>query len=137
MQLTNKVCTALVAAVLASACLGFASRGSQKERGVNITLTSATRFKNGDVLPAGAYHMEVAEASQNPSVKFYKEDMFTRDWGGHAVASTTVKAVPETDKNRHTEIDSVTRGNAQVIKVIRPRGWREKLVFGSNNTSNG
>jgi len=126
-----------VAAILATACLGFGSWGSHKgsERGANIIFASATKLRNGDVLPAGTYRMEVAENSQNPEVKFYKEDATTQDWGGEPVAMTHAKVISQPSKNQRTEIDSVQRGSDQLLQVVRPHGWSERLVFATRSST--
>jgi hypothetical protein len=87
------------------------------------------------MLPAGTYRMEIAKNSQTPKVMFYKENPTDQDWGGKVLASTTVKVVTEPQKNSQTEIDSVKRGNAQLLQVVRPRGWNEKLIFGAQGNN--
>ena len=131
---SRKSMAGLIAAVFAVACVGLGSWGFHKssERGVNVTLTATTKFQNGETLPAGTYRMQVEENSQAPKVTFYKEDPSTQDWGGHAMASINVKAITEPEKNQQTEVDSVTHGNTQTLKTVRPRGWNEELIFGSN-----
>lgn len=126
-----------VAAILATACLGFGSWGSHKSsaHGANVMFASAIKLKNGDVLPAGTYRMEVAENSQNPEIKFYKEDATTQDWGGNPIAMTHATVISQPERNRHTEIDSVQRGADQLLQTVRPRGWSERLVFASNSGS--
>jgi len=115
----------LVAALLATTCLGYASWGFHKssERGTDVTFAYATRFKNGDTLPAGTYQMEVPKNSQTPDVTFYRD--------GKVMATVKAKVVAEQKKNGGTEVDSVTRGNAQEVTAIRPGGWEEELIFES------
>ncbi len=132
MQFANgKWFAGAIAAIVATACLGFGSWGSHKspERGANVVFATATKLRNGAVLPAGTYRMEVADNSQNPEVKFYKEDATTQDWGGNPIAMTHAKLISQPEKNRHTEIDSVQRGADQLLQVVRPRGWNEQLAL--------
>jgi hypothetical protein len=127
--LSKRVFAVLGAAILATACLGFGSWGFHKssDRGANVTFASMAKFNDGDVLPAGTYRMQVPDNSQTPKVEFYKN--------GKLMASANAKVISETKKNDHTEVDSVTRGNAQLVKSILPHGWNEKLVFSSNAQS--
>jgi hypothetical protein len=67
--------------------------------------------------------MEVPENSQTPSVTFSQD--------GKVMATVEAKVVTEQKKNEDTEIDGVTQGDAKVLTAIRPAGWNEKLVFGS------
>jgi len=128
-MLSKRVFTGLAAAILATACLGFGSWGFHKssDRGTNITFASMTKFNNGTTLPAGTYRMEVPDNSPTPKVEFYKN--------GKLVATASAKVVSETKKNSHTEVDSVTQGNAQLVRTIRPSGWNERLEFGRHATS--
>lgn len=130
----------LVAALLATACLGFASWGFHKSsgRGTNVTFPTMAKFNNGATLPAGTYWMEVPKNSQTPEVKFYKEDVQnvegggtdTTEVGGKVTATIKAEVVTQPRKNAATEIDSVARGDAQLVKAIRPKGWNESLTFG-------
>ncbi len=93
------------------------------------------KFKNGEVLPAGEYRMEVSKDSQTPEVKFYK--IYTGTYesqievGDKAVASVKATVVTEPTKNQKTEVLSESHGNIQVVKSILPAGWNERLVFSS------
>jgi tetraacyldisaccharide-1-P 4'-kinase len=93
------------------------------------------KFKNGEVLPAGEYRMEVSKNSQTPEVKFYK--IYTGTYesqievGDKAVASVKATVVTEPTKNQKTEVLSESHGNIQVVKSILPAGWNERLVFSS------
>lgn len=130
----NKLVAMFAAAIVATACLGFA--GTHTERGANITLASRIKLSNGQMLPAGNYRMEVAENSPMPTVRFYKESLSTGYWGGRAMALTNAQVVTEAQKNKRTVIDSVQRGDAQLLQVIQPRGWHERLLFTPNGTEN-
>jgi len=116
----------LGASILSAACLGFGAWGMHKssDRGTTVTFMNMTQFKNGATLPAGTYRMEVPENTQTPKVTFYKD--------GKPMATVDAKVVAEARKNSKTEIDSTAQGNTQQLQSIRPSGWNEKLVFGSN-----
>lgn len=125
MQIPSKRSFAVLGiAIFAMTCLGFAggSRKSPKYK-TDVTFSSVTKLKNGNTLPAGTYRMEVAENSQTPAVTF------TQD--GKVVATVDAKVVTEQKKNESTEIDSVTQNDVKVLTAIRPGGWDEELVFGS------
>ena len=123
----------LLAAIVATTCLGFASSGSHEaKRGANITFAENVVFNNGKTLPAGNYRMEVYGSSHQPEVAFYKRYAQTGDWGGRAAATTSARVVPEQQKNKTTEIDSTKSGSAQLVTQIRPAGWHEELRFGSS-----
>jgi len=109
--------------------MGFA----RSERGVNLTFVSNMTFNNGVTLPAGTYRMQVPENSRTPEVEFYKEHPITQDWDRNPSATVEAKVVAQQHKNSRTEIDSVQRGDAQLIRVIRPKGWEESLHFASTN----
>lgn len=131
----------LVAAILATACLGFASWGFHKssERGTEVTFSTMAKFNSGATLPAGTYWMEVPKDSQTPEVKFYKEDVQSAEEGGtditgvggKVVATIKAEVVAQPKKNANTEIDTVARGGAQLVRSIRPAGWELEIVFGS------
>jgi hypothetical protein len=140
-MLGRKSFVGLVAAIVATACLGFASWGFHKssERGTEVTFPTMTKFNNGAKLPAGTYWMEVPKNSQTPEVKFYKENVQTAEEGaanttvvgGKVMATIKAEIVTQQKKNATTEIDSVARGDAQIVKAIRPAGWDLEVVFGS------
>lgn len=123
-MLDKKFVASLVAAILATACLGFAAGRPHKtpERATYVTFANTMKFQSGDSLPAGTYRMEVPENSPNPHVTFSRD--------GKVVATAQATVVTEQTKNNDTEVDSVAQGNAQAVKEIRPAGWEEKLVFG-------
>lgn len=128
----NKMKTAVgIALVMALACgMGYAKLwGSHKtdSRAVNITVTSTQMLQNGPQLKAGNYKVEVPAGSTNPEVAFYQH--------GRAVARVKAELVNENQKNPATEVDSTRKGNEQYITEIRPGGWMQKLVFGSNGSS--
>lgn len=126
-------------AILATTCSGFALWGSNKspERKTNVTFASATMLKNGATLPAGNYRIEVTQAASVTEVKFYKEgtdfagSVNTPDALGSGKLMATLKArvVSQAEKNAETEVETITRGNAQLLSTIRPGGWKEELVF--------
>lgn len=124
-MLVRKSFAGLVAAILATACLGFAAGRSHKssDRGTDVTFANAMKFKSGDTLPAGTYRMEVPENSPTPKVSFTQN--------GEVKATVEAKVVTQQKKNEGTEVDSVTEGNVQEVTAIRPIGWEEELVFGS------
>lgn len=124
-KLGRKSFVGFVVAILATTCLGLAAGGSHKsrERGTDVTFSSTTKLNNGSTLPGGTYRMEVPENSQTPSVTFSQD--------GKVMATVEAKVVTEQKKNEDTEIDGVTQGDAKVLTAIRPAGWNEKLVFGS------
>jgi hypothetical protein len=124
-KLTKKSFAGLATAILTMACCGFASWGFHKssDHATQVTFTSMAKFNNGDTIPAGTYRMEVAENSQSPKVTFSKD--------GKVIATEGAKLVGEQKKNDDTEIDSVTRGDTQLVTTIRPAGWNQELVFGS------
>lgn len=138
-MLSKKTLAGLTATILATACVGLSSGDFHKsaERGTDVIFASKTRFNNGDTLPAGQYRMEVAENSQTPVVQFYKESTTLGNEETSSKVSATVKArvVRQPGKNPQTEIDSVTRGNAQLVRSIRPAGWDEVLVFGRHGAT--
>lgn len=77
--------------------------------------------------------MEVADNSPTPVVQFYREHMAfdsTMPTDSKPGASVKAHVVTEPTRNDRTEIDSVTRGNADMVRWIRPNGWHEELVFG-------
>lgn len=121
--LGRKSFVGLVAAILATTCLGFASWGHKSSvRGTDVTFANTMKFKNGETLPAGTYYMKVGEDSPTPDVTFYQD--------GKALATVKAKMVTEQKKNAATEVDSTTQGNAQEVTAIRPGGWAEELLFG-------
>jgi len=111
----------LVAAVLALTCLGFASGATHKDRAKDVTFSATSKFQNGVTLRAGTYKMEVPDNSQTPNVTFSQN--------GKVVATVPATIVSEQKKNSQTEVDAVTRGNAQAVTAIRPSGWDEELSF--------
>lgn len=125
-RLSRKSFAGLVAAILATVCLGFAAGGFHKssERVSDVTFIHMAKFKNGTTLPAGTYLVDVPKDSQTPDVKFYKD--------GKAVATIKANLVTQEKKNEGTEIDSVSQGNAELVTAIRPAGWNETLIFGSD-----
>ena len=125
MQRVAKQSVGLVAALVMMTCLGFGSWGFHKssDHAATVTFVNTAKFKGGDMLPAGTYRMEVPENSQTPKVTFSKD--------GKVMATEAAKVVSEQKKNNDTEVDSVTAGNAQLVKTIRPAGWTEALVFAS------
>lgn len=134
MSSAKRIFTTLAAGILATACLGFGSWGMHRSRSANITLASTTTLNNGATLPAGTYRMRVAENAQTPTVMFYKENSTTGYSATKPAASTTAQVVSEAQKNQRTVIDSVARGNAQLLRSISPRGWHEELQFTTNAT---
>ena len=139
---SRKSLAGMVAAILATACLGLASSVSHKSsvRGANVTFPAMTKFNTGAKLPAGTYWMEVTKNSPTPEVAFYKEEV--QSWessggdneavGTKPLATVKARVVAQPAKNKHTEVDSVQRGDAQLVRTIRPRGWAEELVFAAN-----
>lgn len=123
--LGRKSFAGLATAILATTCFGFAAGRSHKasEHSTDVTFARTAKFKNGDTLPAGTYYMKVPENSQTPDVTFYKD--------GKVVATVKAKVVPEQRKNEDTVVDSVTQGNAEEVTAIRPSGWEEEILFGS------
>jgi hypothetical protein len=123
--LSRRTFTGLVAAICATACLGFGSWAHRKssEHGVEVTFANTMKFSDGNTLAAGTYRMEVPEKSQTPSVTFLQD--------GKVKATEQATVVTQQTKNSDTEVDSVTQGNEQAVTSIRPAGWEEKLVFGS------
>ena len=113
------------ATILVTACFGFAAGGSHKsqERKAEVTFGTITKFNNGTTLPAGTYQMGVPENSPTPAVTFAQD--------GKVVATIEAKVVNEQKKNDVTEVDSVSQGDAQVVRAIRPGGWTEEIDFGS------
>ncbi len=77
--------------------------------------------------------MEVPENSKTPEVTFYQEneDPSVGFHVGKAMATVKAQMVAQQKKNAHTEVDSVTSGNAQLVKEIRPAGRDEILLFAS------
>ena len=65
--------------------------------------------------------MDVPENSPTPAVTFAQD--------GKVVATINAKVVNEQKKNDSTEVDSVTQGDTQVVRSIRPGGWTEKIDF--------
>jgi hypothetical protein len=124
-MLGSKSFAGLVAAILATTCVGFASWGHHKssERGTDVTFANTVKFSDGNTLPAGTYRMEVPDNSQTPKVTFSQN--------GTVKVTEAAKVVPQQTKNSDTEIDSVTQGNAQAVTAIHPAGWEEKLIFES------
>ena len=127
---------ALAVAFLASTCLAFGSWfHTSSDRKTDVILAFSTKFKNGDVLPAGEYQMDVAKNSQIPNVKFYKiyTDPYTSETqvGNKVMATVKAKVVTEDQKNPTTEVVTDKHRNGQMMKSVRPAGWEEKLVFGS------
>ena len=121
--LERKSFAGMVAAILATACVGFASWGHKSSvRGTNVTFANTMKFQNGDTLAAGTYRMEVPDNSKTPAVTFSQD--------GKVMATVKAKVVPEQEKNGDTEVDSVTEGSAQEVTAIRPSGWEEELLFG-------
>jgi hypothetical protein len=114
-----------LATILVAACFGFAAGGSHKsqERKVEVTFSTMTKFNNGTTLPAGTYRMEIPENSQTPAVTFSQN--------GKVVATVEAKVVTEQRKNDATEVDTVSQGDAQLVRSIRPGGWTEEIDFGS------
>ena len=123
-MLGRKPLIGLMAAILSTTCLGFASWGSHKssERATDVTFDSMMKLQNGETLPAGTYRMEVPENSQTPAVTFLQD--------GKVVATSNAKVLSQEKKNPCTEVDSVTRGKTQLLREIRPSGWDEILKFG-------
>jgi hypothetical protein len=119
----NRLIVGVGAALLGTACLGFGSWGFHKsnDRSVDVTLLNATKFNNGQTLPAGTYRMEVPENSTTPKVTFFKD--------GKAMASVDAKIVNEEQKNDTTEVNAVTQGDSQVVTSIRPSGWHAEVDF--------
>ena len=122
--LGRKSFAGLVAAILATACLGFGSWWFHKstERETNVTFTRTMKFRNGDTLPAGTYRMEVPDNSKTPTVTFSHY--------GKVMATVKAKVVTQQKKNSESEVDSNTQGNTQLVTAIHPGGWAEELVFG-------
>jgi hypothetical protein len=121
--LYKKSLLGLLAAILGLACLGFAT----SNRETSVTFSQTAKFQNGATLPAGTYRMKVPENSQTPMVSFSKY--------GKVVATASAKLITEPKKNSMTEIDSVKRGNAQLVTRIRPSGWDQDVLFGNTNQS--
>jgi len=132
----------LTVAIFVTACLGFATSETHKpsRRETTVTFATTTMFKNGTTLPAGNYRMEVSQSSTTSEVKFYKEHNSRVDsqyvpedlGGGKFMASVPAEVVAQSKKNAATKIESVTRGNAQLVTTIRPVGWDEEIVFGQS-----
>jgi len=121
--LERKSFAGMVAAILATACVGFASWGHKSSvHGTDVTFVNTMKFQNGDTLAAGTYRMEVPDNSKTPAVTFSQD--------GKVMATVKAKVVPEQEKNGDTEVDSVTEGSAQEVTAIRPSGWEEELLFG-------
>jgi hypothetical protein len=111
--------------VAAYAGISYARNTSKtRTRHTDVSFSNNMALRNGETLPAGTYRMDVPENSQNPVVTFEKD--------GKVVATSKANVVSEEKKNEETEIDSVRQGQAQLITEIRPSGWNEALVFGSN-----
>jgi hypothetical protein len=114
-----------LATILVTACFGFAAGGSHKAQGrkADVTFSTITKFKNGTMLPAGTYRMEIPENSQTPAVTFSQN--------GKVVATVEGKVVTEQRKNDATAVDTVSQGDGQLVRSIRPGGWTEEIDFGS------
>jgi len=121
----RKAFVGFVAALVMTACLGFASWGSHRSKRATVSFFNTIKFNNGDVLPAGTYHMAVPQNKQWPEVQFSRD--------GKIMATVKADVVPQATKNSRTEVDSVTRGNDQLVKEIRPAGWHESLKFVSRH----
>jgi hypothetical protein len=118
----------LVAAILVTACTGFASIwGWHKspDRTTDVTFSSQVTLGNGKILPAGTYQMEVPEKSSTPTVGFSQD--------GKVMATAKAKVVSKDVKNPYTEVDTTRSGHAQLVNVIRPDGWKEILLFSPGN----
>lgn len=139
-MINRKSFSGLVIAVIATACLGFASSGFHKLSRTDVNFTAPAKFENGNVLPAGSYRMVVSGNPQTPQVKFYKEYVGIDGMGEAGLTAKPsltleAKGLSEPRKNETTEVDSVIRGDVQVIKSIRPAGLHEELVFGPSGAS--
>jgi hypothetical protein len=83
-------------------------------------------------------------SSSTSEVKFYRQRTDYLDavndpdpvGGGKLLATLTATAVSQPEKNHKTEVETVARGDAQVLETIRPAGLREKLVFAQDGRLN-
>ena len=124
----RKLFIGLVAAFLVPFGVGFAhSWGFHKasDRTATVTFSDKMELGNGTTLPAGTYQLEVPENSPTPQVEFAQD--------GKVMATAQANVVNQSDKNPYTEVDSVKRGDTQMITTIRPGGWHEILRFGQSS----
>lgn len=112
-----------VATILVTACMGFARADKPRTRTVNIDFANKMMLRNGQTLPEGTYRVEVPEDTKNPVVKFERH--------GKVIATAHANVVSQAKKNEQTTVNSIKRGQAQLITEIRPGGWDETLVFGT------
>lgn len=74
-------------------------------------------------LKPGNYEIDVVNNRKTSAVKFFDND-------GKLVGQAPVKLVNESKKNQQTQVDyDKVASNDHVITEIRPRGWKENLVF--------
>jgi hypothetical protein len=131
--LRTKPFIGLIAAMLVTACVGFAHSWSwhkSSDRTTDVTFSSPMKFTNGKTLPAGTYQMEVPENSPAPIVRFSQD--------GNVKATSKARLVSQEKKNPYTEVDSTQSGHRQLVTEIRPGGWNEVLLFSparQNNSS--
>ena len=98
------------------------------DRSTNIVLVNTLKLNNGAKLAPGHYKMEVPKDTKTPDVAFYQH--------GKVVVTLPAKVVSEAKKNSNTYVDSIRSGKYQLLTKIRPTGWREALVFKTNQTTN-
>ena len=121
----------LAATLVMAASLSFAGSwfGKSSTKSIRVTLDGPAKLSNGAELNAGDYTVKIPEHTQTPEVQFYAN--------GKLVAEEQAKVQTEPQKNEITAIETTLEGKSYVVTAVDPRGWPEKIVFGSFTTQHG
>jgi hypothetical protein len=91
-----------------------------------VDISHMSRVGSVTTLAPGSYTMELKADQSTPKVIFYRN--------GKLVAETTANIVQEAKKSANTEITYDMRDKERpVITSILPQGWKQRLVFPSEN----
>lgn len=125
-NMKNKLATLLLGtatAVLFVCGLTFAKSS-------HVNLIYKGQIANSLTLSPGNYRVVVDNHSARPEATFYQN--------GNLIGTVPVKIVPESRKNSQTEVYySAPQHNVRRITQIDLSGWKEKLIFGKTQKTNG
>jgi hypothetical protein len=130
----NKLMLA-AAAILVAGSMAFAKFpsfdfGPSSKKSANVEIDQTARIPGGPTLQSGEYKVVLNNNSSTPEIGFYQN--------GKLVAQVPARLVDEGKKFDETAVTYDTKGtDTHVITEMDLSGWREKVVFGKNDSGAG
>ncbi len=122
--MSNKIHTNLI--IVMSVLFLFTGMAFAKTKQIDVIYAS-TVGKTLKLNP-GKYRIDIANNMKSPTVNFFNSN-------GKLVGTVPVRVDNEARKNNDTQVDyNTVASNGHAITEIRPRGWKEKLVFSQAKT---